>query len=78
MRSNARHNPPDQRPVGLHVVYEKASLSLAPTTCIRDYIHVDDLAMAHVAALDYLKNGGVSTTLNCGYEVGFSVREAIR
>ena len=46
-------------------------------TCIRDYIHVCDLVRAHSDALAYLRNGGASTTLNCGYGRGFSVREVI-
>jgi UDP-glucose 4-epimerase len=46
-------------------------------TCIRDYIHVDDLAEAHVAALDYLRNGGPSDIFNCGYGHGYSVREVV-
>ncbi len=46
-------------------------------TCIRDYIHVEDLAHAHVLALDYLSGGGESTVLNCGYGHGFSVRRVI-
>jgi len=46
-------------------------------TCIRDFIHVSDLADAHMLALGYLENGGRSQTLNCGYGVGISVREAI-
>lgn len=46
-------------------------------TGVRDYIHVSDLARAHVLALDYLRNGGRSETLNCGYGHGFSVREVI-
>ncbi|MGI9500426.1 MAG: UDP-glucose 4-epimerase GalE [Geminicoccaceae bacterium] len=46
-------------------------------TCIRDYIHVDDLASAHVSALDYLQAGGTSAVLNCGYGHGQSVREVI-
>ena len=46
-------------------------------TCIRDYIHVEDLASAHVAALDYLSKGGKSAILNCGYGHGYSVREVI-
>lgn len=46
-------------------------------TCIRDYIHVTDLANAHSAALDYLRRGGRSVTLNCGYGRGFSVLEVI-
>jgi UDP-glucose 4-epimerase len=46
-------------------------------TCIRDYIHVSDLARAHSAALGYLRRGGDSVTLNCGYGRGFSVLEVI-
>jgi UDP-glucose 4-epimerase len=46
-------------------------------TCIRDYIHVEDLAAAHLQALDYLRQGGASATLNCGYGRGFSVREVL-
>jgi len=46
-------------------------------TGIRDYIHVSDLAAAHLSALAYLEKGGDSTLLNCGYGHGFSVREVI-
>jgi UDP-glucose 4-epimerase len=46
-------------------------------TGIRDYIHVDDLARAHVDALTYLENKGTSQILNCGYGQGYSVREVI-
>ncbi len=46
-------------------------------TCVRDYIHVSDLADAHVKALDYLKAGGKSDILNCGYGHGFSVKEVL-
>lgn len=46
-------------------------------TCIRDYIHVSDLARAHSAALAYLRRGGASTTFNCGYGRGASVLEVI-
>ena len=46
-------------------------------TCIRDYIHVGDLAGAHLQALRYLRSGGPSLALNCGYGHGFSVREVI-
>ena len=46
-------------------------------TCIRDYIHVEDLAKAHVMALDYMARGGESQVLNCGYGRGFTVREVI-
>jgi UDP-glucose 4-epimerase len=46
-------------------------------TCIRDYIHVCDLVCAHFDALAYLRSGGASTTLNCGYGRGFSVLDVI-
>lgn len=46
-------------------------------TCIRDYIHVEDLIQAHVLALDYLKEGGVSEVFNLGSNNGFSVQEMI-
>ncbi len=49
----------------------------ADGTCIRDYIHVCDLARAHSAALVYLRRGGASATLNCGYGRGASVLEVI-
>lgn len=46
-------------------------------TCIRDYIHVADLAAAHRQALDYLRAGGESMAANCGYGHGFSVRQVL-
>jgi UDP-glucose 4-epimerase len=46
-------------------------------TCIRDYIHVTDLARAHSAALAYLRRGGASATFNCGYGHGYSVLEVL-
>jgi UDP-glucose 4-epimerase len=46
-------------------------------SCIRDFIHVSDLAQAHRAALSYLRGGGASATLNCGYGRGYSVLETI-
>ena len=46
-------------------------------SCIRDFIHVSDLAQAHRAALSYLRGGGSSMTLNCGYGRGYSVLETI-
>lgn len=46
-------------------------------TGIRDYIHVEDLADAHLKALEYLRRNASSTTLNCGYGHGFSVREVL-
>jgi UDP-glucose 4-epimerase len=47
-------------------------------TGLRDYIHVEDLASAHLDALKYLRGGGESTTLNCGYGHGYSVREVLQ
>jgi UDP-glucose 4-epimerase len=47
-------------------------------TCIRDYIHVVDLARAHLDALRYLEKGGASDTFNVGYGRGYSVREVLR
>ncbi len=46
-------------------------------TCMRDFIHVSDLARAHCAALDYLRQDGSSATFNCGYGHGYSVLEVI-
>ena len=46
-------------------------------TCIRDYIHVDDLAEAHVRALDHLLNTRQSEVMNCGYGSGYSVKEVV-
>jgi UDP-glucose 4-epimerase len=67
-----------------HAVGIRESLAIFGTdydtpdgTGIRDYIHVDDLAAAHLRALDYLRDGGDSQTLNCGYGHGYSVREVI-
>ena len=47
-------------------------------TGVRDYMHVEDLADAHLRALDYLRDGGADATLNCGYGHGYSVREVLR
>lgn len=46
-------------------------------TCMRDYIHVDDLIDAHILALDYLAGGGKSRVFNCGYGRGYTVREVV-
>lgn len=46
-------------------------------TCIRDYIHVKDLANAHVSSLNYLINGGSSLQMNLGSGIGYSVKEII-
>jgi UDP-glucose 4-epimerase len=47
-------------------------------TGVRDYIHVEDLANAHLVALDYLRDGGESGVYNCGYGHGYSVRDVIK
>jgi len=49
----------------------------ADGTCIRDYIHVDDLADAHIRALNYLVETGRTEIMNCGYGHGFSVKEVV-
>ncbi|MFV2055527.1 MAG: UDP-glucose 4-epimerase GalE [Thiohalomonadales bacterium] len=46
-------------------------------TGVRDYIHVEDLASAHLCALNYLRQAGQSITMNCGYGHGYSVREVL-
>jgi UDP-glucose 4-epimerase len=46
-------------------------------TCIRDFIHVKDLARAHVSALSHLRSGGQSDVFNCGYSKGYSVLQVI-
>ncbi|MFK8066807.1 MAG: UDP-glucose 4-epimerase GalE [Gammaproteobacteria bacterium] len=46
-------------------------------TGVRDYIHVEDLASAHIKALEHLEKGGGSSTFNCGYGHGYSVREVL-
>ncbi len=46
-------------------------------TGVRDYIHVEDLARAHIDALDYLRGGGSTAVCNCGYGHGYSVREVL-
>lgn len=47
-------------------------------TCVRDYIHVDDLIDAHSLALEHLASGGGSKVYNCGYGSGYSVKEVVR
>lgn len=47
-------------------------------SCLRDYIHVADLARAHVMALEHLRRGGESLTLNCGYGRGYSVLDVVK
>ena len=64
----------DKRP---HVSIFGTDYPTPDGTGVRDYIHVEDLADAHLQALTYLRNGGNSTTLNCGYGHGYSVREVL-
>ena len=47
-------------------------------TCVRDYVHIMDLADAHILALDYLMDNGASDIFNCGYGHGYSVREVMQ
>ncbi len=67
-----------------HAVGQRAFLEVFGTdyatpdgTCVRDYIHVADLARAHLDALDYLRADGASLTVNCGYGHGFSVEQVL-
>ena len=60
-----------------HVTVFGTDYDTADGTCVRDYIHVSDLADAHVAALRDLEDGGGSRVLNCGYGHGYSVREVL-
>lgn len=46
-------------------------------TCVRDYIHIMDLSMAHILALEHLLSGGESDVFNCGYGKGYSVQEVV-
>jgi UDP-glucose 4-epimerase len=68
-----------------HVVGKRPEIAIYGTdydtpdgTGVRDYIHVEDLATAHLDALDYLRGGGASTVLNVGYGHGYSVREVLQ
>jgi UDP-glucose 4-epimerase len=47
-------------------------------TCIRDYIHVDDLAEAHAAAIEFLNAKNTNEIFNCGYGHGYSIREVVK
>lgn len=67
-----------------HAIGKRPSIAIYGTdydtpdgTGVRDYIHVDDLASAHLRALAYLEAGGDSATFNCGYGHGYSVREVL-
>ena len=84
--------PGNRRPLATHLikVAVQTAVGLRPKmqvfgtdyptpdgTCIRDYIHVSDLVAAHTDALSYLRKGGDSATMNCGYGRGFSVLDVI-
>jgi len=60
-----------------HVAIFGTDYPTTDSTGVRDYIHVEDLANAHLMALDYLEQGGKSNTFNCGYGHGYSVREVL-
>jgi len=60
-----------------HVSIFGTDYPTADGTGIRDYIHVEDLAGAHLAALDHLRRDGASAVLNCGYGHGYSVRQVL-
>ena len=61
-----------------HVSIFGTDYPTADGTGVRNYIHVQDLANAHLLAVDYLAAGGASRTLNCGYGHGYSVREVLQ
>ena len=61
-----------------HVTMFGTDYDTADGTCVRDYIHVSDIADAHVAAFRSLEEGGGNCVLNCGYSRGFSVREVLQ
>ena len=80
------HNPETHLvPLILEAALNKTPLKIFGTdystkdgTCLRDYIHVNDLAEAHILALQYLKDGGKSDIFNLGNSKGFSVKEIIK
>lgn len=68
-----------QVPMGIreHISVFGSDYPTKDGTCVRDYIHVTDLADAHILAIDYLNGGGASTIINLGNSVGFTVLEVI-
>jgi UDP-glucose 4-epimerase len=60
-----------------HVSIYGTDYATSDGTGVRDYIHVEDLARAHLNALDYLRAGGAAVVLNCGYGHGYSVRQVL-
>jgi UDP-glucose 4-epimerase len=90
--ADARKRTGQSTPLATHLIKVTAQTALGqrdhvdifgtdyPTpdgTGVRDYIHVTDLVEAHVLLLNYLRAGGESTTMNCGYGQGYSVRQVI-
>jgi len=65
----------DNKPTALRVF--GSDYPTADGSCVRDYVHVDDIASAHMRALDYLERGGISEVMNLGNGTGFSVFEVI-
>jgi UDP-glucose 4-epimerase len=85
-RSGESHDPEShlvpivvQAALGLRdaIIVNGNDYPTADGTCIRDYVHVLDIAAAHARALDYLLEGGASIALNCGYGHGYSVMEIV-
>ena len=60
-----------------HIDLYGTDYDTADGTCVRDYIHVLDISEAHLQALDYLSKGGKSDIFNCGYGIGYSVKEIL-
>jgi UDP-glucose 4-epimerase len=86
LRTGELHNPETHLiPLALQAAYgEREKIFINGTdystpdgTCIRDYIHVTDLARAHLLSLEYLKDGGESAQFNLGSQKGYSVREVL-
>ena len=90
--ADAKGRTGERRPVATHLINVATQVALGKRklieifgadydtpdgTCIRDYIHVSDLADAHLKAVEHLERGGESLTLNCGYGRGASVREVL-
>lgn len=90
--ADARGRSGECQPVASHLIKIAAELAVGARpdmsiygddydtpdgTCVRDYIHVSDLADAHIAALQHLEGGGESVILNCGYGHGYSVRQVL-
>ncbi len=90
--ADAKGRTGERRPMATHLINVATQVALGKRsameiygedydtpdgTCIRDYIHVSDLADAHVKAVEHLERGGESLTANCGYGSGASVREVL-